>query len=125
MVWSQYVYEANYGLDVDEHNSGDEDSTDPSLNSTVHAYYDEFNDELWYLFDHLQVLLYDGVMRTNMQFDDFVDFCYYDDDQDDDDDEDEDERLAYVWDRLQRLDELNIMGGKKFSTFCRYINLDV
>jgi len=123
MVWSQYVYEGNYGLDVDEQVSGDEDSTDPSLNSTVHTYYDEFNDELWYLFDNLQELLHDGFMRSDIQFDDFVDFCYYEDD--DDERGEEDVRLSYVWDRLQRLDELNIMGKKRFATFCEYINLDV
>jgi hypothetical protein len=123
MVWSQYVYEGNYGLDVDEQVSGDEDSTDPSLNSTVHGYYDEFNDELWYLFDNLQELLHDGFMRSHIQFDDFVDFCYYEDDEHGD--EGEDGRLSYVWDRLQRLDELNIMGKKRFATFCRYINLEV
>lgn len=126
MVWSQYVYEGNYGLDVDEqhHLSGDEEhhSTDPSLNSTVHTFYDEFNDELWYLYDHLQILLYDGLLRSNTQFDDFVDFCFYEDDETV---LEEDERLVYVWDRLQRLDELGLMGEKKFGSFCRFINLDV
>lgn len=126
MVWSQYVYEGGYGLDViDDHHhlSGDEDdSTDPSFNSTVHTFYDEFNDELWYLFDHMQVLLYDGFLRSNAQFDDFVDFCYY---VEDDTVLEEDERLVYVWDRLQRLDELNVMQNKSFGAFCRLINLDI
>jgi|SRR5210317_223926 hypothetical protein len=122
MVWSQYLYEGTYGLDVDEQLSGDEDSTDPSLNSTVHGYYDEFNDELWFLFDHLQILLYDGVLRSDIQFDDFVDFCFY---EEDDTLFEEDERLAYVWDRLKRLDNSNIMRNKNFGTFCRYINLDI
>jgi hypothetical protein len=121
MVWSQYLYEGTYGLDVDEQIS-DEDSTDPSLNSTVHGYYDEFNDELWLLFDHLQILLYDGVLRSDIQFDDFVDFCFY---EEDDTFFEEDERLAYVWDRLKRLDEWGLMRNKNFGTFCRYINLDV
>lgn len=123
MVWSQYVYEGNYGLDVDDQqHSGDEDSSlDPSLNS-VHIFYDEFNDELWYLFDYLQILLFDAFLRSNIQFDDFVDFCYY---EEDDDIFEEDERLVYIWDRLQRLDEWNIMGKKSFGTFCRYINLTV
>jgi len=122
MVWSQYIYEGTYGLDVDEQFSGDEDSTDPSLNSTVHGYYDEFNDELWHLYDHLQVLLYDGLMQSDIQFDDFVDFCFY---EEDDTVFTEDERLAYVWDRLQRTDEWGLMRNKNFGTFCSYINLDV
>ncbi|AUT19079.1 hypothetical protein DSLPV1_108 [Dishui lake phycodnavirus 1] len=121
MVWSQYVYEANYGLDVDEHLSGEEDSTDPSLNLTVHTFWDEFNDELWFLFDWLQVLLYDAVLRSKVTFDDFVDFCYY---EEDDTVLEEDERLVYIWDKMQRLDTTNLMGRKQFGTFCRFINLE-
>ena len=121
MVWSQYVYEGNYGLDVDDYPSGDEDSTDPSLNLTVHAFWDEFNDELWYLFDHLQVLLHDAVLVSRVQFDDFVDFCYYEADETV---LEEDERLVYIWDRMQRLDETHIMWTKRFGSFCRFINLE-
>ena len=121
MVWSQYVYEGNYGLDVDDYPSGDEDSTDPSLNLTVHAFWDEFNDELWYLFDHLQVLLHDAVLVSRVQFYDFVDFCYYEADETV---LEEDELLVYIWDRMQRLYETHIMGTKRFGSFCRFINLE-
>ena len=54
--------------------------------------------------------------------DDFVDFCFY---EEDDTVFTEDERLAYVWDRLQRTDEWGLMRNKNFGTFCSYINLDV
>jgi len=83
MVWSQYVYEASVGLDVDTTSavySSDDDEHHVTLN--ICDWELQYSDELWDLWDLLKMFLRDAYLdnvlltRDFCTYNDFVEFCY-------------------------------------------------
>lgn len=81
MVWSQYIEDGNYDLDVDiTDNSDVYEDEDSQL--TIHDWEVKYSDELWEMWDLLKQLLYDAflerVVLENATFTEFAAFCYAD-----------------------------------------------
>jgi hypothetical protein len=79
MVWSQYIEDGNYDLDVElnEHGEVIEDDED---HMTIHDWESKYSDELWELWDLMNTLIHDAWLErtifNNGNFNDFVEFCY-------------------------------------------------
>lgn len=129
MVWSQYVYEAEVGLDVISSDDDIENEFDSHLN--IHDWGVEYSDELWYLWDMIRSYLYDAMLEntlfTNATFTDFEEFCY---------NEHGDNmsygmspynnELYYIWTKiLQYLEETNLqsefMKNARFEDFVDFV----
>lgn len=129
MVWSQYVYEAEVGLDVVSSDDDIEHEFDSHLN--IHDWGVEYSDELWYLWDTIRSYLYDAMLEnilfTNATFTDFEEFCYI---------EHGDNmsygmspynnELYYIWTKiLQYLEEANLQGefmrNARFEDFVDFV----
>ena len=105
MVWSQYIEDGNFDLDVElnEHGEVIEDD-DTHLN--IHDWESKYSDELWELWDLMNTLIHDAwlerIVFNGGDFNDFVEFCYK---------EHHDEplylycpiipQLSYIWKKIQ------------------------
>lgn len=125
MVWSQYVYEANTGSDVASSDDDSPESTEKRLLS-IHDFQDEYSQDLWYLWDTLEELLYDAFLRTNSDFNDLVELCYVY--EDDDPNEPEPVKFRdsyeYMWMVMKRVDSEGLLEDVSFQRFCRFLNLE-
>ena len=74
MVWSQYVYEANNGFDPDV--SDDEGFENEHTPLNIEDWEVEYSDELRYMWNTMNTLLYDAQIEHTGKFCDFVEFCY-------------------------------------------------
>jgi hypothetical protein len=77
MVWSQYIYEANEGFDVEV---SDEEELEDELHLSIEDWQIKYSDELWALWDIIQQLIRDAflehVLMSDCTFSDFAEFCY-------------------------------------------------
>jgi len=78
MVWSQYVYEATHGYDVDVSDS-DDAAQAAAPRHTIHDFQEMYSDELWQLFDAMNTLIHDAFLEYDItpSFSDFVELCYF------------------------------------------------
>src|SRR5210317_425870 len=83
MVWSQYVYEATAGLDVETvGGSSDDDTSDQDVALNICDWELQYSEELWDLWGLLQMLVKDAwlehTLLTKCTYSDFMEFCYMD-----------------------------------------------
>ena len=74
MVWSQYVYEAT--VDLDSYGSGDDDDAHEHSPLNIEDWEVEYSDELTFMWNTMNTLLYDAHRQHSGKFCDFVEFCY-------------------------------------------------
>ena len=74
MVWTQYVYEASNGNDVDIDSDGDIIEDEPVQG--VEDWEIEYSDELWMMWNTIQSRLYDAHLEHSGEFVDFVEFIF-------------------------------------------------
>ena len=124
MVWSQYVYEATTGFETSQA-SDDEDFTDETpLN--VEDWQVQYSEELWYMWDTMNTLLYDAYIQHTGTFSDFAEFCY----NEHTDDCDfvwipYESQLSYIWRHIQDfLEDMDLhnefMYGATFDHWVRF-----
>ena len=102
MVWSQYVYEANNGFDPDV--SDDDEFNDEHTPLNIEDWEVEYSDELRYMWNTMNTLLYDARLEHTGKFCDFVEFCYLEhDSQDEYVSTSHDDKLEYIWKNLRRI----------------------
>lgn len=86
MVWSQYVYEASAGLDVDAPPavlSSDDDAADQDVGLNICDWQLKYSEELWDIWDLMKMLIRDAFLEHILlthdycTYNDFVEFCYY------------------------------------------------
>lgn len=83
MVWSQYVYEASAGTDVDTTTYSSEDDADQDVGLNICDWELKYSEELWDLWDLLKMLVRDAYLEKTLltedfcSYNDFVEFCYY------------------------------------------------
>lgn len=126
MVWSQYVYEATTGFDVASSDDDSPESTEKRLLS-IHDFQDEYSQDLWYMWDTLQEVLYDAFVHTTSDFNDLVELCYVYEEDDPTQPEPEEEFLGtykYAWMILRRSDTEGLLRDVTFQRFCRFLNLE-
>ena len=79
MVWSQYIEDGNYDLDVEVNDHGEIIEED-DVHLTIHDWESKYSDELWELWDLMNVLLRDAwldrAVLNRGNFNDFVEFCF-------------------------------------------------
>ena len=123
MVWSQYVYEANEGYDVEP---SDEEDYEDELHLSIEDWQIKYSDELWALWDMIQQLLRDAFMEhelmTQCTFSDFAEFCY-----ETHDDECDfvwipyEAQLSYIWRHIQEcVSDTDILSGATFDHWVRF-----
>ena len=123
MVWSQYVYEANEGYDVEP---SDEEDYEDELHLSIEDWQIKYSDELWALWDMIQQLLRDAFMEhelmTECTFSDFAEFCY-----ETHDDECDfvwipyEAQLSYIWRHIQEcVSDTDILSGATFDHWVRF-----
>ena len=71
MVWSQYVYEASTGF---EHDASDDDDFIDDTPLNIEDWEVEYSDELRYMWDMINTLMYDAHINHTGKFCDFVEF---------------------------------------------------
>ena len=81
MVWSQYVYEASVGLDVDPESGGDDDHNNTDdLRLNIWEWEIQYSEELWELWDLLRMLVRDAFLEhtilTKCTYTEFSEFCF-------------------------------------------------
>ena len=123
MVWSQYVYEANEGYDVEP---SDEEDYEDELHLSIEDWQIKYSDELWALWDMIQQLLRDAFMEHELMsdctFSDFAEFCY----ETHDDDCDfvwipYEAQLSYIWRHIQEcVSDTDILSGATFDHWVRF-----
>jgi hypothetical protein len=123
MVWSQYVYEANEGYDVEP---SDEEDYEDELHLSIEDWQIKYSDELWALWDMIQQLLRDAFMEHELMsectFSDFAEFCY-----ETHDDECDfvwipyEAQLSYIWRHIQEcVSDTDILSGATFDHWVRF-----
>lgn len=123
MVWSQYVYEAQADSEVA---SSDDDSPDTEKRLlSIHDFMDEYSQDLWYLWDILQEVLYDAFLHTKSDLNDLAELCYVY--EEDDPNEPEPvmfmDTYKYAWMVMKRSDVEGLLRDVTFQRFCRFLNL--
>jgi len=132
MVWSQYIEDGNFDLDVELDENG-EVIEDDDTHLNIHDWESKYSDELWNLWDLMNLLIRDAFMENVLldvaDFSDFVSFCYA---------EHHDEpmyvyfqttpQLFYIWTKIQEyIDDTNLkddfMVGATFDHFIDFIAL--
>lgn len=130
MVWSQYIEDGNYDLDVElnEHGEVIEDDED---HMTIHDWESKYSDELWELWDMMSTLIHDAWLERTVfnagNFNDFVEFCY----------KEHSEspmyvycpvisNISYIWRKIQEcMDDMNVkhifMVGATLDHFLDFI----
>lgn len=132
MVWSQYVYEATVGLEVDT-DSGDEDpsSSEHDVGLNICEWEIQYSEELWDLWDLLKMLLRDAYMEHTFlthdtcAYDDFVEFCYYEHHEDESPPYDGlyEANLRYIWGVLwNEMKYLEFAPGARFHDFAAWVS---
>lgn len=130
MVWSQYVYEATDGFDTDV--SVDDEEYQPEFHLNIHDWSVEYSDELWYLWDMINLYIHDAflenVIFTECDFTEFVDFCYACDKYSVDTciDYPYTGQLSYIWSKIQEyLQSVHltheILVGATFNDFVAFV----
>ena len=128
MVWSQYIEDANTGLDVI---ASDEEHFEDELHLSTEDWQIKYSDELWALWDLVRELIRDAylehILLTECDFSDFAEFCYI---------QHEDSHgyvwspyetnLAYIWIRMQDyIDDLGlyneIMTNATFDHWLKFV----
>ena len=126
MVWSQYVYEAT--VDLDSYASGDEDDGHDITPLNIEDWEVEYSEELRFMWNMINTLLYDARIRHSGKFCDFVEFCF-----DEHDSYHErvssvyDVQLHHIWKNLRRVINDNglheeMMRGATFYHFAEFAN---
>jgi predicted nucleotidyltransferase len=126
MVWSQYVYEAT--VDLDSYASGDEDDGHDITPLNIEDWEVEYSEELGFMWNMINTLLYDARIRHSGEFCDFVEFCY--DEHDpyrERETSDYDVQLAHIWKNIRRVVNDNglhedMMRGATFYHFVAFAN---
>jgi hypothetical protein len=130
MVWSQYIEDGNYDLDVELNEHGDviDDEEDQM---TIHDWESKYSDELWELWDIMNLLIRDAWLENHVfnagNFNDFMEFCY----------KEHDEspmylycpvipNISYIWKKLQEsIEDMNMkhtfMIGATLDHFLDFI----
>lgn len=131
MVWSQYVYEANNGFDPDV--SDDEGFENEHTPLNIEDWEVEYSDELQYMWNTMNTLLYDARIEHTGKFCDFVEFCYEERDtgltrttwEYQEQTRWYEERLGHIWRNIRRIVNENgvheiMMRGATFNDFTDY-----
>lgn len=127
MVWSQYVYEASEGTDVDV---SEEEVFDDDTHLSIEDWQIKYSDELWDLWDMIQELIRDAFLEhtimTECSMSDFAEFCYFEHD----DDCDfvwipYEAQLSYIWRHIRdRIEDLGLynefMPGATYDHWVRF-----
>lgn len=129
MVWSQYVYEASTGAEVDPDSGGDDDAHaehDVALN--ILDWELQYSDELWDLWDLLCMLRRDAFLEhallTDCSYDDFVEFCFTNHNESEkySGDVPYEENVSYMWHVLwNEMKYLGFAPGATFSDFAYFV----
>ena len=102
MVWSQYVYEAS--ADLDSYMSGDDDDAHENTPLNIEDWEVEYSDELTFMWNTMNTLLYDARLEHTGKFCDFVEFCYVEHDSYHERvTTSQDNELYYVWKNIRRI----------------------
>ena len=121
MVWSQYVYEAT--VDLDSYVSGDEDDGHDITPLNIEDWEVEYSEELGFMWNMMNTLLYDARIKHSGKFCDFVEFCYKEHETYHERVYSENEELLYdIWKKLRRIINDNglheeMMRGATFYHF--------
>ena len=126
MVWTQYVYEATTGNDVDVDSDGEIYDDESEL--TIEDWEIEYSDELNMMWDTIRTLMYDAQLEHSGEFCDFVEFCYVDHYTYNDNEEQPtwyDQHLVHIWNNVRRIVNNNgqhevMMRGATFNHFANY-----
>jgi hypothetical protein len=128
MVWSQDVYEASAGF---EHDASDDDDIIDDTPLNIEDWEVEYSDELQYMWDMINTLMYDAHLNHTGKFCDFVEFCHTDHDtyhgrvtwEYQDQTEWYEERLAHIWRHLRRCINENGLHGymMRGATFYHFV----
>ena len=125
MVWSQYVYEATSGFDPVV--SDDDEFNDEHTPLNIEDWEVEYSDELRYMWNTMNTLLYDARLEHSGKFCDFVEFCYLEhDSQDEHVTTLHDDEFEYIWKNLRRIINTNrlheeMMRGATFYHFNEFV----
>jgi len=122
MVWSQYVYEANAGMDA---HASDDDEWNDDTPLNIEDWEVKYSEELWMMWGTMCTLLYDAVVDHTCTFTDFVAFCYVEHDEHRGGTDTYDETLLHIWKYLRRIVNANglheeFMRGATFAHFCTF-----
>lgn len=126
MVWSQYLYEAT--VDLDSYVSGDEDDGHDITPLNIEDWEVEYSEELGFMWNMINTLLYDARIRHSGKFCDFVEFCYDEHDPyHERETSDYDVQLAHIWKNIRRVINDNglhedMMRGATFYHFVAFMN---
>lgn len=128
MVWSQYVYEANAGLDTCA-SDDDEFNDDTPLN--IDDWEVKYSDELWMMWNTVRTVLndmyLDNTILTECRFTDFVEFCYTEHDSCLEHPEIKyEEEIYYIWKSIRRVINSNdlheeMMRGANYHQFVQFV----
>ena len=126
MVWSQYVYEAT--VDLDSYASGDEDDGHDITPLNIEDWEVEYSEELGFMWNMINTLLYDARIKHSGKFCDFVEFCFTEHDSYHERVTTEYEvQLHHIWKNLRRVINDNglheeMMRGATFYHFVVFAN---
>ena len=126
MVWSQYVYEAT--VDLDSYVSGDEDDGHDITPLNIEDWEVEYSEELGFMWNMINTLLYDARIKHSGKFCDFVEFCYTEHDSYHERvSSGYDVQLHHIWKSLRRVINDNglheeMMRGATFYHFTDFMN---
>ena len=131
MVWSQYVYEANNGFD---HDISDDDEYNDDTPLNIEDWEVQYSDEIRYIWNMINTLLYDSQLTHTGKFCDFVEFCFREHipqiERTTWDYEEQtmwyEERLSHIWKNLRRAINENglheeMMRGATFNNFTHFV----
>lgn len=131
MVWSQYVYEAT--ADTEAFNASDDDEYNDDTPLNIEDWEVQYSDELRYMWNMINTLMYDAQINHSGKFCDFVEFCFnrhmphperitweYEEQT-----KWYEERLSHIWRNLRRTINENhlheeMMHGVTFNNFVQY-----
>lgn len=125
MVWSQYVYEAT--VDLDSYASGDEDDGHDITPLNIEDWEVEYSEELRFMWNMINTLLYDARIRHSGKFCDFVEFCFIEHDSYHERvSSGYDTQLQHIWKSLRRVINDNglheeMMRGATFYHFVAFV----
>lgn len=129
MVWSQYVYEASVGLDVDPESGGDDDHNNTDdLRLNIWEWEIQYSEELWELWELLRMLVRDAFLEhtilTRCTYTEFSEFCFnqYRDAEPYDGPVPFFDHVSYWWCVLwNEFKYLNFAPGATFDDFARFV----
>jgi len=102
MVWSQYVYEATTGYDVND--SGDDEESTDIIQLNIEDWEIEYSEELHMMWNTIRTLLHDAHIEHKGQFVDFVAFCFKEHDPYHENITTQyDQQLMHIWKNIRRI----------------------